>query len=1161
MDIKRESELRQATVMFADISGFTAMSEKMPPEEVTDIMNNCFRMMGECVECHGGHIDKFIGDCVMVVFGVPKAIENAPSASLTTALEMREKIYCFNREKNLAIPLDLHIGINSGTVLAGTVGSEQKQEYTVMGDTVNLASRLEDASESGQILVGPETWKLTRDYFDFRSLKPVTLKGKSEPVPVYELISEKSVRRKTKKGPESTSESGGRMIESPLVGRGKEMNTLKLQVMKVINGEGGIVTITGEAGIGKSRLMAELKTKEAMRQVTLLEGRAISMGRNLSFHPIVDLLKGWAGIEEDDTDSGSMAKLENSVRAVHPEEADEIIPFVATMMGMKLRGGHAERAGGIEGEALEKLIFRSVRELLIRGSETRPMVIHIEDLHWADASTMEILEPLLRLTGQYSILFILVYRPGYRDTGDRLETTVRENHSTRNTEIVLSPLESGDSETLIANLLNIQGLPHSLREEIVVRAGGNPFFIEEVVRSLIDEGAIEMKNGSFAVTDRIHHVRIPATINEVLMARIDRLDGETKDLVKTASVIGRNFFHKILTEVAVNIHDIDMRLSYLKDVQLIRDRTRMDELEYLFKHALAQETAYGSLLIQRRKELHGRVALAIETIFRERLHEFYGMLAWHYSQAEDMEKAEEYMMKAGDEAMKASASSEALNYYKDALSIFLNKMGDKADQEKIKKIEINIALSLFHKGQYSLAVEYFDRILSHYNLTLPRHSVLRAYHFTSTFLDLITALYFPFLKFKKTPPRPDLKLLELHHHKLEACAIFDTDKMFFDSFNPRTWISNFKPEMVENSIGIFSQISVLFSYTGFSEKISFKVLRVAKKLLPSAGPVERISYMLTSNMHNTLYGKWENIIDNEDLLSDNIKKGNLLPVMYSLLWLFWVYIQYGDQQKAGSVISKVKTIADEFDHEISSVFHIMCNSIINYKWNNVRGLSESIDYGMIISEKANAHLATVLLLSERIQLLILNGNTETALEALKDLEFLKTKIRFIPFINSYYLISKMIIYCSKMDKSNLPRKSKKKLFKDAIKTARSAKKNSMKDYINRTETLRLVGTCHWLTGRPGRALKSWKESIECGERLNARLELSRTYLETGKRCSVPLRGSGRAAGISPETVKRKIGLTPAECLDRAETLFGEMGLERDLEELRAVRAHIAESKK
>ncbi len=1139
--------------MFADISGFTAMSEKMPPEEVTDVMNNCFRMMGTCVECHGGHIDKFIGDCVMVVFGVPSAIENAPRESLATALEMRDKIYCFNREKNLAIPLDLHIGINSGTVLAGTVGSEQKQEYTVMGDTVNIASRLEDASESGQILVGPETWKLTRDYFNFKSLKPVTLKGKSEPVPVYELISEKGANRKTAKGLETALESSGRMIESPLVGREKEMNSLKLQVMKVINGDGGIVTITGEAGIGKSRLIAELKTKEAMQQVTLLEGRAVSIGRNLSFHPIVDLLKGWARIEEDDTESGSLAKLESSVGAVHPDEADEIIPFVATMMGMKLAGKHAERVNGIEGEALEKLIFRSVRELLIKGSEARPMVIHIEDLHWADTSTIEILEPLLRLTEQYSILFILVYRPGYRETGDRLEITIRENYSAHYTEILLSPLESGESETLIENLLNIQGLPHSLREEIVARAGGNPFFIEEVVRSLIDEGAIEMKNGSFAVTDRIHHVRIPATINEVLMARIDRLDAETRDLVKTASVIGRSFFHKILTQVAEDINDMEERLAYLKDIQLIRDHTRMDELEYLFKHALAQETAYESLLIQRRKELHCRVAQAIETIFCERLHEFYGMLAWHYSQAEDMEKAEEYMLKAGDEAMKSSASSEALNYYKEALNIFLNKMGDKADPDKIKKIEINIALSLFHKGQYSLAVEYFDRILSHYNLTLPGYSVLRAYYYLSTFLDLITALYLPFFKFKRTPPRPDLKLLELHHHKLEACAIFNPDKMFFDSFNPRTWISNFKPDMVENALGIFSQISILFSYTGFSEKISLKVLHVAKKLLTSAGPVERMSFMLTANMHNIVYGKWENIINDEDLLSDNIKIGNLLPVTYSLLWLFLVYVQHGDQQKAELLISKMKTIADEFDHETSSVFNTMCKSIINYKWNNVRGLSDSIDYGMIISEKANAHLATAILLSERIQLLILNGNTETALEGLKNLEYLKTKIRFIPFINSYYLISKMIIYCSKLDNSNLPRKTDKKLFKDAIKTAISATMNSTKDYINRTEALRLAGTSYWLLGRPRKALKIWKQSIDTGKLLNARLELSRTYFEAGKRILMSLRNDGNAAKRTIADMKKIIGLTPEECLEQAEKMFLEMELRWDLEELRKVR--------
>lgn len=331
--MKKESERRIATIMFADLSGFTSMSEKMDPEEVTMLMNECFKLMGNIIERNDGRIDKFIGDCVMATFGVPTAIENAPQKAVNTAIEIRNKLKQFNKKKNLSIPLDVHIGINTGNVVAGFVGSDQKQEFTVMGDAVNTASRLEEVSETGQIIVGTDTYKATNDSFDYSTLKPVAVKGKQELVSIYELLS-------TKAKTERRKISSDRMIHSELVGRDDELSKLELQVLKAVNGEGSIVNMIGEAGIGKSRLIAELKSREVMQRVTVLEGRAISIGRNLSFYPIIEFLKLWAGISEDDSNSTQISKLENLVRGVYPDEADEVVPFVATLMGLKLSGKH-----------------------------------------------------------------------------------------------------------------------------------------------------------------------------------------------------------------------------------------------------------------------------------------------------------------------------------------------------------------------------------------------------------------------------------------------------------------------------------------------------------------------------------------------------------------------------------------------------------------------------------------------------------------------------------------------------------------------------------------------------------------------------------------------------------------------------------------------------
>ena len=626
--------------MFADISGFTAMSEKMDAEQVTCVMNDCFCMMEGCIEHHGGTIDKFIGDCVMVLFGIPKALEDAPQKAVNTAIELRNSLYKFNKEKNLSIPLNIHIGINTGPVVAGMVGGDKKQDFTVMGDTVNLASRLEDASQVGQILVGPATYKATKAGFKYKTLQPITLKGKAEPVPVYELLSITETMSRMQPGAD-------RMISSVMVGRDTELDKLELAIIKAINREGSIVTVTGEAGIGKSRLIAELRNRDVMKRVILLEGRAISMGANLGYHLIINLLKNWAQIIEEDTEVAAFTKLESAIRTTYPEALGEILPFVATLMGIKLVGRYAERMKGIEGEALEKLILKNVRDLITRGTQRTPLVVILEDLHWADTSSIELMESLFRLAAKERIVFINVFRPGYAETGDRITKTIQENYPDKYTEIALQPLDEKETETLITNLLNIKGFPHKLKEQIIERAGGNPYFIEEVVRSFIDEGAVVMKEGGFEVTDKLTTMSIPRTINEVLMARIDRLDQKTRDLVKTASVIGRNFFYRILAEVARTIEDMDSRLEYLEEIQLIRERKRMEELEYLFKHALAQEVAYNSILAQRRKQLHKSVADSIEKVFNERLHEFYGMLAYHYSQAEDPDKTEEYLIKAG----------------------------------------------------------------------------------------------------------------------------------------------------------------------------------------------------------------------------------------------------------------------------------------------------------------------------------------------------------------------------------------------------------------------------------------------------------------------------------------------------------------------------------
>jgi class 3 adenylate cyclase len=581
---KIEGERKHITVMFCDMEGFTPLVEKLGSEKAYSIMDEIYEILIHTVHDFEGTVNEMTGDGIMALFGAPIALEDAPQRALRSALAIHSEIAKFNGQREGIDPIRMRIGVHTGPVVLGTLGNNLRVEFKAVGDTVNLASRVEGLAESGTTYVTEDTFKLTEGLFRFETIGEKAVKGKESAIPVYRLLSAKKDVHRPRLGLE-------RSIYSEMVGRDNELNKLELQVMKAINGEGSIVNIIGEAGIGKSRLFAELKNREVMKRVALFEGRAISTGRNLSFHPIIDLMKQWARIGEDDSGATALNKLEIAIRRVVPEDMHEVLPFVATLMGIKLSGRYAERVKGIEGEALEKLILKNMRDLIIKATELKPQVIAMEDLHWADTSSIEQMESLFRLAETQRIVFINVFRPGHRETGDRILETVKEKYAPHYVEIDLQPLDANMSESLINNMLHIKGLKHTVIDQIVNRADGNPFFIEEVVRSFIDQGAVVLKDGVFEVTDKIDKMVMPHTINDVLMARIDRLDEKTRELVKIASVIGRSFFYRILTEVSKTIEDIDTRLSYLQKIQLIRERKRMEELEYLFKHALAQEAA------------------------------------------------------------------------------------------------------------------------------------------------------------------------------------------------------------------------------------------------------------------------------------------------------------------------------------------------------------------------------------------------------------------------------------------------------------------------------------------------------------------------------------------------------------------------------------------
>lgn len=1136
-----EGELKIVTVLFADMANSTALFENLDPEDVHDIMDGCFKIMIEEIHKYEGTITQFMGDGIMAIFGAPLAHEDHAHRACSATLEIQRalKAYSIKIMDKYNIEFKMRFGLNSGPVIVGAVGDDLRMDYTAEGDTVNLASRLETMAQPGTILVSNNVYSRVEQQFVLKTLGKLKIKGKEKTQEVYQLL-------------DSTPQSlisSERMIQSELVNREQEINRLEALVIKTKNGEGSIVSIIGDAGIGKSRLIAELKKREVVNDTLILEGRALSIGRNLSFYPIIEIIKSLANITDDITQAEAAHRLESIIRTINPEQAHELFPFAATMIGLHLTGKHADRIKEIEGEALEKLIQKNLRDLIAKVSELKTLIFIVEDLHWADTSSIELLKTLFRLAKDNKILFINLFRPHHKDTAEILLNTVIENYPNLHTAIYVQPLDTNLSNMLIDNLLKIKGLPQSVKDLIHRRTEGNPFFIEEVVRSFIDKGTVVLKDGKFMFSQDIESTVIPKNIQELLMSRIDRLDNQSKSLIKIASVIGRNFFYKILRDVADIIDNIDQRLQYLERVQLIRKGKRLGEVEYLFKHAIVQETVYESILRRKRKDLHLKVAKSIEKNFNERLHEFYGMLAYHYSMAENIDKTEEYLIKAGEVALKSSALSEALHYYKEAYEIYQIKYGKTVDNKKIATFDKNIALTLYNRGQYDEAVEYFDRALNYYWGKLPKHILFVIFRSIAALLHLLISLYFPFLKFRKNPTGKESETIALFFKKIKALSMIDPIRFFLEYLYLSRRVTDFNLAKYKLGLEIFVGTSTLFSFTGLSFRLSRKILYFAKRNVFKDNAKTYIIYDIAETVHNYLKGNWQAINNyNDDLVKKNLSSGEIYDVAHHLYWHGFINIYYGFFDKANLIVNKLNDIFEIYENDLAIQFKYEININLLIEQRNLDNALTEIEEGISFAQKvgfADLNGFLIEMYPYRALVYILRGNIEKAKGSLQEAKKIKQDLKdAVPFQLSNFYRSQLEYELYQL-KSSIQRGNKPEVFEYSIRSFNSIKmlmKVSKKAAKYRTVSYKLAGVYYWLVGKQKKALKWWYKAIREGERLGSSLQLSRIYFTIGKHLLEP--------GSKYNTLN---GIKPEEYLEKAETLFKKMDLQWDLNELKKVR--------
>jgi len=711
-----EGERKQVTVLFCDLANSTALAHRLGPDVMHSLLNAFFEMAAEAIHRYEGTINQFLGDGFMALFGAPLAHEDHARRAALAALEIQRRL----RERRDSAfgtghwsDLALRIGLNTGLVVVGKIGDNLRMDYTAVGDTTNLASRVQQLAGGHEIYLTDSTRRAAAAYVDCQPLGPKRVKGKAEPVTIHRLL---GVRTRA----ESQAADELRWVASPLLSRDQEIATLIGCVDRLVRGEGGIVTVLADAGLGKSRLVTEARRTIADRGVRWLEGRAVSFAQALSYWPFLEILRSWVGLTESDGEAEAWTRLEKPTRRLFSDEYSEIVPYLATLMGLRVPADLEDRVKYLDGGAMGRQIFRASRRLFERLAGEQPLILVFEDLHWSDHSSTELMEHLLPLVESVPLLLCGVGRPGHSAL-ERLREVANRSHAARYTEITLSPLSANASTSLIDNLIPGVDVPPVLRDRIVQKTDGNPFFIEEVVRSLIDTGTLVKSpaTGRWRVTVPLEDLAIPDTVQGVIMARVDRLDEDVKEVLKIASVVGRSFFYRVLRALTEAEQELDAHLHHLERIELIRERQRTPELQYIFNHALVQETTYESILLERRHRLHERVAECIERLFADRLDEFYGLLAYHYAQAEAWERAHDYLLKAGDRAGKVAGDTEALTHYRRAAEAYARVFGDRWDHVQRATLERKIGEAFFGRGDHQQAIDCLHRALGLLGAPLP----------------------------------------------------------------------------------------------------------------------------------------------------------------------------------------------------------------------------------------------------------------------------------------------------------------------------------------------------------------------------------------------------------------------------------------------------------
>ncbi|MCB9141626.1 MAG: AAA family ATPase [Anaerolineales bacterium] len=684
-----------ATVMFADIVDFAVLAERRDPEDVRELQRAFFTTIAAPILEYGGVIEKYIGDAVMAVFGVPEVHEDDAERAVRAALAMQAGLAALNvaLRRTHTVELEMRVGIHTGKVVATNI--TDSGSFIVSGDTVNLAFHLQEEAPPNTVVVSGATRRLVSNACETESLGQLQLRRQGEPVTAHQV---------TRLRVDAGKLRGVDGLDSPLVGRQYEFEVLRAAVERLGEGRGGLVMVVGEAGIGKSRLVAEVRKAYGVRRgltdayiggqsaavpIRWIEGRCLSYDGTVAYHLWQDLLREAVGASLDDPPEVVASALRRLISTICPYNHESNYAFLARLMALPLPTNWEAKLDSMGAQALQQHTFAAMENVIGYAAQSRPVVIVCEDLHWGDPSSLALLMHLAPLAERTPLLLVCIFRSESDQSHlvwevGEISTATPAKHTLH---LRLQPLSAGDSETLLTNLLGMV-LPARLAWRILAQSEGNPFYVEEIIRSLIAHGALvrDPVTTEWRLIEDVAEIAIPETLQNVLAARIDQLDQNQRHVLQLAAVIGRIFPQHLLATIAGEVQDLDKCLAALVQQELIRPRAGEPEMEYIFKHALTQEATYKGTLRRQRQVYHRWTAEALERLFPERAAELLNLLAYHWERSDDPQRAVGYLLRVGDRARLAYAHKEAIDSYQRALALLQLQDDDESTARALMRL-------------------------------------------------------------------------------------------------------------------------------------------------------------------------------------------------------------------------------------------------------------------------------------------------------------------------------------------------------------------------------------------------------------------------------------------------------------------------------------------